>query len=440
MPRRQIAPKEALIESLSHEGRGLTHIDGKTTFVDAALPGERVMIRSTRRRRHYDEARVLEMLEPAANRIQPHCKHFGICGGCSLQHMDSNDQLAHKQSVLLEQLRQFGGVQPHTVLPPLTGPLWGYRRKARLAVKYVAKKGGTLVGFREKHSPYVADIASCDVLHPSVGQALPALRSLVGGLSVYDKVPQIEVAVGDTHTALVIRHLEPLNAEDYDAIKAFAEQHGYSIYLQSGGPQTIEPFWPNPPPPLSYGITDQGPTIYFEPTDFTQVNADINRAMIERVITLLNLKQQDEVLDLFCGLGNFTLPIAAHCARVTGMEGNAALIARAHANAARNDIENVQFQTVDLADPEALVTISSERYDKVLLDPPRTGAKELIEKFSFSRTTRIVYVSCNPATLARDAGTLVTEKGFSLVSCGIMDMFPHTAHVESVAVFESESV
>ncbi len=432
----ELEPSEARIESLSHEGRGIAHINSKTTFVEGALPGERVLLRYTRRRGRHDEGVAVEVYETSPERVEPRCPHFGVCGGGSLQHLHPEAQIRHKQAVLLEQLRHIGQVQPDTVLPPLLGPVWGYRRKARLSVKLVDKKGGVLVGFMEKGGRYVADIARCEVLHPRVGQLLTALRGLIGQLSIPRQVPQIDVAVGDEETALAFRHLVDFFAEDEQLLKAFAEDHGVTIYLQPGGYDTVHRFWPAGEEMLTYRLAPHGVEVQFTPADFVQVNAEINRGMVDRVLALLAPGPEERVLDLFCGVGNFTLPLARHAAHVTGAEGDAALVERARANAVHNGLENTAFLVANLAGERIEGTFLHERYDHILLDPPRTGAIEVIRQLKFQGVKRLVYVSCNPATLARDAHALVHEKGLHLRAAGVMDMFPHTTHVESIALFE----
>jgi 23S rRNA (uracil1939-C5)-methyltransferase len=430
-----LEPFEAHIDSLSHEGRGLAHIQGKATFIDGALPGERVLFRYTRRRGRFDEGVVAEVLAPSPERVVPHCPHFGVCGGCSLQHLAPDAQIRHKEAVLLEQLRHIGGVEPGAVLPPLTGPIWGYRRKARLGVKYVEKKGRVLIGFREKRAPLLADLTRCEVLHESVGGRLNELRDLIGGLDASRTIPQIEIAVGDSDTALVFRHLQPLSEKDVGRLVAFGREKGLWIYLQPGGPDSVTPLWPETPSPLRYQLPGEV-TVHFQPTDFTQVNADINRAMVERVLELLDPQPDERLLDLFCGLGNFTLPLARRAGSVIGVEGEGGLVERAKANAEQNGIDNVEFLRADLAAPDPDAPFFNASYDKVLLDPPRTGALEAVTRLGFNGVKRVVYVSCNPATLARDARVLTTEKGFRLAKAGVMDMFPHTTHVESIALFE----
>jgi 23S rRNA (uracil1939-C5)-methyltransferase len=426
---------EVRVEAISHEGRGIAHVGGKATFIDGALPGERVRFCYTRRHRRFDEGIAVEILEPAPARVEPRCPHFGLCGGCSLQHYASIAQIQHKQAVLLEQLQHIGGVRPASILPPLTGPVWDYRHKARLTVRYVEKKAKLLIGFKEKGGRRVADLSRCEVLHPSVGQKLTELRVLLGKLSLYKQIPQIEVAVGEDSTALVIRHLAPLSDHDQEQLKRYAELHRMSIYLQAGGPETVELLWPKDARPLHYRLPAEDIEIYFEPTDFTQVNPAINQALVGWVVELLNPKPDERVLDLFCGLGNFTLPIARHAGWVLGIEGQASLVERARRNAEYNKINNVDFEVMDLADENLEAAFISSYFDKVLLDPPRTGAREIIERLEFKGVKRLVYVSCNPATLARDARILMHARGLLLAAAGVLDMFPHTTHVESIALF-----
>jgi len=429
-------PVEAHIESLSHDGRGVTRLGGKATFVDGALPGEDVRLVYTRRRRDYDEGRTVEVLRAGADRVSPRCEHFGVCGGCSLQHLAPQAQVAAKQRRLLDSLQRIGKVEAGEVYAPLTGPLWQYRRKARLGVKYVEKKGRVLVGFREKHSNRLADLSRCEVLHPSVGERLPAIEALIEGLSVRSRIAQVEVAVGDAATALVFRHLDPLSPADEQALAAFGQQHALHIYLQPGGPDSVAPLWPSDSV-LSYSLEDYDLDLVFRPTDFTQVNAAINRAMVERALALLETGHEDRVLDLFCGLGNFSLPLARRVGEVVGVEGEAQLVQRARDNARHNGIDNAHFHVADLSeDPAGSAWLRGQRYDKALLDPPRTGAAEVLGYLGGLGPAKVVYVSCNPATLARDAGVLVNELGFRLCGAGVMDMFPHTAHVESIALFE----
>jgi len=423
------------IHSLAHDGRGVARIDGKAVFVHGALPGERVELRPLRRHRRFDEAVAVAVLEPAAGRVEPRCPHFGTCGGCALQHLDAASQLAAKQEQVAEQLARIGHVAPDGWLAPLTGPAWGYRRRARLGVKYVAKKGRVLAGFRERSSPYVADVQACAVLAPPVGAMVGALATLVEGLSIRERLPQVEVAVGEQATALVLRVLDAPSAGDLAQLRAFAATHGVEFYLQPGGLDTVAPL-DAPATPLSYHLPAFDVTIEFLPTDFIQVNGELNRAAVSHAVELLQAGPADTVLDLFCGLGNFTLPLARRAARVTGVEGDAGLVARARANALRNAITNAEFHAVDLAGGFDASGWARGPYTRVLLDPPRAGAAEVLPLIARLAPGRIVYVSCHPASLARDAGLLVQEHGFRMVAAGVMDMFPQTAHVESIAVFE----
>lgn len=425
----------ATIDTLNHDGRGVARIDGKATFIEGGLPGEEVDFTLVARHKRYDEGVVSEVIRAAPERVTPHCVHFGLCGGCSLQHLHAEAQISMKQQILLDDLRRIGGVTPEEILPPLTGPHWGYRRRARLGAKYVEKKSAMLVGFREKRSAYLADLSRCEVLHPQVGENLVALRELLRGLDAYQRIPQVEVAAGDQAVGLVFRHLDPLSEHDLTALRAFGEQRGFYIYLQAAGPDSVTPLWPADPR-LSYRLPEFDVELEFRPTDFTQVNGDINGAMIKRALELLDLRGDERVLDLFCGLGNFTLPIARRAAWVTGVEGDAQLVARARDNARRNAIENAEFHAADLGDPLSMWPWAARSFDKILLDPPRTGALEVVRRIAKLGAARIVYVSCNPATFARDAAELVQQHGYRLRKAGVMDMFPHTTHVECIALFE----
>ncbi|HDN69428.1 MAG TPA: 23S rRNA (uracil(1939)-C(5))-methyltransferase RlmD [Gammaproteobacteria bacterium] len=427
---------DVTIESLGHDGRGVTHLDGKAVFIDGALPGEVVSFEYLSSRRKFDEGRVTGVIKASPDRVEPKCPHFGLCGGCSLQHMEAGAQIKAKQQVLLDNLKHIGKVVPEAVLPPLTGAVWGYRTKGRLGVKDVIKKGRVLVGFREKRSPYVADLTRCEVLHPSVGEHLGDLSELIERLEAKARIPQIEIAVTSAATALLFRHLDPLSEADIETLQQFAVDLQFHVYLQPGGPDTVQPLWPQQSV-LSYQLPAESIEIRFRPTDFTQVNTGINEQMIARVLELLALEQSDAVLDLFCGLGNFTLPMARHAGTVTGVEGEAGLVSRARDNAILNDIGNAIFYTANLAEDSTEAQWAGGGYNKVLLDPPRSGAAEVMDVLGNIGPQRIVYVSCHPGSLARDAGTLVNEKGYRLLSAGVMDMFPHTAHVESIALFES---
>lgn len=431
-------PERVRIDALADDGRGIARIDGKVCFVDGALPGETLEVTRRKRRRRHDEAGVETIVEASPDRVEPGCEFFGYCGGCTLQHLASSSQIAFKQAWLLDNLRRLGGAEPGEILPPITGPVWGYRRKARLGVKDVPGKGRVLVGFRERRSSYVALIDRCEVLHPSVGDHLLALSELVGSLEARSRVPQIEVAVGDNATALVFRHLDPLSDHDLARLRDFGRQAGYHVYLQPKGPDTVHPLWPEDAE-LYYRLEAYGLELHFQPTEFTQVNADINARTVERACELLEPGPGERILDLFCGIGNFSLPLAKAGAQVTGVEGDAGLVARARDNAARNAVGGTTFHTADLEDPGAVGEVLSEPYDKVLLDPPRSGAASVVSRLGGCGARRVVYISCHPATLARDTAVLTGELGYRLRSAGVMDMFPHTAHVESIAVFERRS-
>ncbi|MDO8825421.1 23S rRNA (uracil(1939)-C(5))-methyltransferase RlmD [Methylophaga sp.] len=435
---RQRLPTEAVqatIESFSHDGRGIARIDGKTVFVDGALAGENISFLYTRLHKKYDEAKTISVETASADRVEPKCQHFGICGGCSLMHMAPEAQLSLKQDTLKEQFSHFGQLTPEHWLPPLTGPLWGYRRKARLGVRYVTKKEKVLVGFREKGTPYLAELTQCEVLDPRVGLRLEELGKMIASLEAYNRIAQIEVAMDDANTALVFRNMDPLSESDTQILIAYGQQHDLWIYQQPGGPDTVSPLWPAAPQ-LHYA-PEEGLRLEFAPGDFTQVNAGINHKMIAKAIELLDLKQTDRVLDLFCGLGNFTLPLAKRVSSVIGVEGDKSLVAHAQRNATINSLNNAVFELADLTTTQLKdYPWAQAGFTKVLLDPPRSGAFEVLGQIADLGAETIVYVSCNPATLARDAGELVNQYGYTLVKTGIMDMFPHTSHVESIALFK----
>jgi 23S rRNA (uracil1939-C5)-methyltransferase len=426
---------KATIESLSHEGRGVTHVDGKAVFIDNALPGEELEFNYVGSRAKFAEGVTDNVISASEQRIEPGCEYFGYCGGCSLQHMSAEAQLEHKQSVLLEQFSHLGNVKTKEVLPPLTGPVFGYRNKARLGVKYVIKKERVLVGFREKRSPFIADIKHCEVLHPDVGHKISDLQELIEKISIKDQIPQIEVAVSDNGIALVMRHLAEFTEEDLNQLIEFEQKNNFKFYLQPGGYDSVHRLDGDDSSELFYRLEDHDLNIYFQPIDFTQINVDINQQMINLALELLDVNENDEVLDLFCGVGNFTLPLARKVKSVVGVEGDEGLVQRAKHNADKNNINNVEFYAADLADFDQDYDFMKKSYNKILLDPARTGAKEIIAALNTKNIERIVYVSCNPATLARDAGILVNEKKFKLKKAGVMDMFPHTAHVESIAQF-----
>jgi 23S rRNA (uracil1939-C5)-methyltransferase len=428
-------PFETTIEDLSHDGRGVATHEEKTVFIHGGLPGERVSARLTGRRRSYDEGETIEILEPSPHRIEPVCPHFGQCGGCSLQHLDPLKQIEYKQRTLEQNLARIGKVTPGEIWEPLAGPLWGYRRKARLSVRYVHKKERVLVGFRERYGAFVADMSECHVLDPRIASELQQLSELILSMEARRSIPQIEVACGDSRCALVFRHLEPLSGSDTERLRDFARSSGIAVLLQPGGPATIHALEPETVD-LGFGFPELVLELAFGPSDFVQVNGEMNRLMVARALELLDPGPQDRVLDLFCGLGNFTLPIATRCASVVGVEGDAELVRKGSANAKRNGLENAGFFVADLAqEPEGAPWLRGG-YDKVLVDPPRSGAEFILPHVAASGARRLVYVSCHPASLARDAGILVHEHGFTLKGAGVMDMFPHTGHVESIALFE----
>jgi 23S rRNA (uracil1939-C5)-methyltransferase len=426
---------EADITDLSHDGRGVAHVNGKAVFVTGALAGERVRAHFSGKHRHYDEAAVEAVLQASPDRVVPRCAHFGVCGGCVLQHLKPEAQIAAKQRVLLENLERIGKVVPKSILPPLVDSPWGYRRKARLSVKFVDKKGRVLVGFRESNGRYVADIGRCEVLMPAVGERIADIAALIETLDAKRDIPQIEVAVGDDLAGLVFRHLQPLSERDRTALVEFGTKWNLGIFLQPGGIDSVAPLWPADAQ-LLFRLPKYDVELEFKPLDFVQVNAGMNRAMIDHALGLLDPQPTDRVLDLFCGLGNFTLPLARRAAQVSGVEGEAGLVRRAGENAQRNGVTNAQFFAADLAADQRDAPWAKADHDLLLLDPPRSGAEALLEYLPKKSARRIVYVSCHPGSLARDAGTLVNRHGFTLTSAGAMDMFPHTAHVESIALFD----
>jgi 23S rRNA (uracil1939-C5)-methyltransferase len=431
------APREyeLVIDDLAHDGRGVGRVEGKAVFVSGALPGERVRARQTARNRNFEEAETTEVLQASPLRIAPRCAHFGVCAGCVLQHLDQDAQITAKQRVLMENLARIGHVQPGRVLEPLTDAAWGYRRKGRLSVRYVEKKGRTVLGFRESSNPrYVAELTECHTLLPELGQRLPALTALVESLEGKRAVPQIEFIAGDGPLALVFRHLEPLSDPDLGKLRDFAQGSGYALYLQPGGTDSVRPL--DADAELSFPIPEFDLRLQFRPLDFIQVNAGLNQKMIARALELLDPQPGDRVLDLFCGLGNFTLPLARRAGQVVGVEGDPGLIARARENAVRNGLGNVEFHAADLAKDLSAEPWMKAGFDKLLVDPPRAGAAEVLAQLPLKGINRIVYVSCHPGSLARDAGFLVTERGYKLRAAGAMDMFPQTAHVESIALFE----
>lgn len=433
------------IESLNHEGRGVARVEGKVGFVDGALAGEKVSAKYVRRRSSFDEFSTIEVLQASQSRVAPGCDYFGVCGGCSLRHLDANEQLNLKESVLLDQLHHATSLKPENieVLPQLKGDTDHYRRKARLAVRIVMKKGGALVGFREKYSSFITDMHNCQILAPEAANLIPALREFLMTLDGAGEIPQIEVAVGETAAdasapglmAIILRHLQPLSKRDQEQLVGFAGDHGIHLYLQSGGPDSVRKIWPAGEERLTYFLPQFDLQLKFHPQDFTQVNSSINRQIVERTIGMLQLSKADSLLDLFCGLGNFTLAAARACGSVVGVEGSKLMVDRGYENALLNNIENVSFHAFDLTKSISDQEWAQTKFNKVLLDPPRSGALEIIDEVAGLGAASIVYVSCNPSTLARDSAKLI-ENGYKLKSTGVMDMFPHTTHVESIAMFE----
>jgi 23S rRNA (uracil1939-C5)-methyltransferase len=429
-----------IVESLDHEGRGIAHADGKAIFIEGALPGECVTYSSFRKKPSFENARVVDVLRTSFMRTQPKCAHFGVCGGCSMQHLEPGAQVAAKQRILEDNLWHIGKVKAETILPPIHGMPWGYRQRARLSVRRVEKKGKTLVGFHEKRSSFVADMQCCEILPPKISALLKPLAQLMDSLTIRDRLPQIEVACGDNVDALVLRILEPLTGSDETALTEFADLHQVQFWLQPKGPDSCYPFHPLNSPVLSYTLPEFGVEMPFAPTEFTQVNHQLNRVMVHRTVRLLDPQPGERIVDFFCGLGNFTLPIARCGAEVLGIEGSAALVKRAQQNAEYNGLSgNTEFSAMNLFEINEQMLEGLGEFNKWLIDPPRDGAVELVKAITPEiAPQRIVYVSCNPATLARDAAVLVHAKGYALQVAGVMNMFPQTSHVESLAVFVKE--
>jgi len=438
------------IKSLDMDARGVGHMQdnedgtpGKVVFVEGALPGERVSFETFRKKKNWEAARMIELHRESSMRVQPKCVHFDYCGGCSMQHLEPSAQVAIKQRVLEDNLWHLSKVKPDMMMRPMYGPTWGYRYRARLSSRYVAKKGTVLVGFHEKKSVYVADIQSCQILPKHVSDMFIPLRALIGSLSIFDKVPQIELAIGEDLTVLVMRNMEPLTAEDEVKVKAFADQYNIQWWLQPKGPDTAYPFYPLDKQ-LHYLLPEFGVRMPFKPVDFTQVNHHINRVLVAKALRLLDVQPEDRVADLFCGLGNFTLPLATQAREVVGIEGSTALTERALANAKVNGLDaKTSFSTRNLFEVTKDDLIALGKFDRMLVDPPRDGAMALSLALAELKEThpellpkRIVYVSCSPSTLARDAGVLVHRAGYTLRQAGVVNMFPHTSHVESMAVFD----
>lgn len=427
----------ALIESLDQEGRGVAHCDGKAVFIEGALPGETVEFSSYRKKRNFELATLSRVFKESALRATPRCPFFGKCGGCSLQHLDARAQVAVKQRVLEDDLWHIGRVVPELILPAIHGPAWEYRHRARLSVRYVAKKGGVLVGFHEKRSSYVADMTSCEVMPRYVSALIGPLRAVLGQLSIRDRIPQVEVAVGEGVTVLVLRILQALSAEDRALLEEFAVRHAVRLFLQTKGPDSAQPLSANAEADIYYALPEFSLDLKFAPTDFTQVNHAINRVLVRRALCLLDPRPEERIADLFCGIGNFALAIARRGAQVIGVEGSAELVRRAEANAAANGLAaSAQFRVLNLFDVDHAAMAALGPLDRMLIDPPREGAIAAAKALAEDRPARIVYISCNPATLARDAAFLVHTCGYALSAAGVVNMFPHTSHVESIAVFD----
>ena len=433
---RRREPETAKIESATHDGRGIAATDGKKVFVAGALPGETVRFQRRKSRRNYDEAELLEIIEASPERVDARCEAYGRCGGCSLQHVSALQQREIKEQALKDNLQRIGQVKPATWFEPMTGPDWNYRRRARLAVKDVFAKGRVLVGFRERHAPFITDMHRCEVLAEPVDNMIDSLSELIGGLSISARLPQIEVAIADNAVALVFRVLDPPNEEDMASLRTFGETRQLRIYLQPGGLDSVSLLYPDSvQDPLYYDLPEFDVRIAFDAVGFVQVNSEINRRMVHQAVALLDPGPDDRVLDLFCGIGNFSLPLARRAAAVLGVEGEATLVKAAAANAVLNGIENATFRQADLSKVDGTESWLRDEWDLLLLDPARSGAQEIVEHIDIIAPRRIVYVSCHPGTLARDAGVLVNKSGFHCEAAGIIDMFPHTAHVESIAVF-----
>jgi 23S rRNA (uracil1939-C5)-methyltransferase len=431
------APEETgEVAALTTEGAGLVR-SGKAVFVPGALPGESIRLRRTRRHRQHDDGDLLEVLRPSPQRVTPACAHFGVCGGCALQHLHPDAQLAAKEAELRDNLERLARVAVPEWLPALRGPVWGYRRRARLGARFVTKKGRVVVGFRERLAPYIADVQRCEVLAAPAGALVAPLARLLDGLSVREQVPQIEVAVADNATALVLRVLAAPAAADLLLLAAFEQEHAVRIYLQPAGLDSVRPLSAALAEPLSYALPESGLQLQFVPTDFVQINASVNAQLVSRATQLLGLQSDSTVLDLFCGIGNFTLAMARHAGHVVGVEGEQSLVARARDNAALNAIDNAEFFAADLAQPpRADVSWMQRRYTHILLDPPRAGAAAMLSGIAQLGAARVLYISCHPGSLARDIGVLVHSHGMAVRAAGVLDMFPHTTHVESLVVLE----
>lgn len=436
-----LTPREIQIDSMAHDGRGVGRgEDGKVVFVDFALPGEKVVYIPVMNRKSYLFGTTLEVLEPSEHRIEPKCPVFGDCGGCVLQHLDENIQIKYKQQQLLENFKKIGDVEPEALLEPMTDKHWGYRRRARLGAKFVPKKGGMIIGFRERNTSYIQPTDKCEVLYPEVSAMFPDLRETLEKTSCNDKIPQVEISVADNAVVMIVRHLETFVQNDLDLLTEFAKRNQVQLFLQPGNLKSVHPLYPEKPDALFFELKEFDIKIEFLPTDFIQVNGGINEQLVSRAIELLDIQKDDRVLDLFCGVGNFTLPLARCSDHVVGVEGDQALVNRAIHNGQLNGLSGVEFHFGDLfkedMNAESHGDWLEQKFDKILLDPPRSGAAEMIKRLPAFGASKVVYVSCGPATLARDAGVMVNEHGYRMTYAGVIDMFPHTAHVESIAVFE----
>jgi 23S rRNA (uracil1939-C5)-methyltransferase len=427
------------IVDLNHEARGVAKLDGKAVFVDGGLPGDTVRAQIYKRNAHFDQAQILQIVTPSPARTQPPCAHFGLCAGCSLQHMSADAQILAKQNWLLENLSRIARIEPEQVIPPLRSAEFGYRRKARLSARFVEKKNRLLIGFRETNGRYVADVERCAVLVPQIDERLPELNALLSQLDCKRDIPQLEVAAADNAVAVVIRHMKPMNEPDQELLIAYAKQSGVQIYLQPAGVDSVAPLWPQDPE-LFFELGTGRVRLDFRPLDFIQVNAALNQQLVVHALDAMALQPNDNALDLFCGLGNFSLPMAQRCAQVTAVEGERSLIDRARQNAARNNLQNVDFHVADLFASQQGADWLAKKFDAVLLDPPRAGAEQFVNDWPFSLPPKkVVYVSCQPSTLARDVAVLSAKHGYKLRRAGVLDMFPHTSHVESMAVLEKDS-
>jgi 23S rRNA (uracil1939-C5)-methyltransferase len=435
------AEEVGVVAAITHEGEGIVR-EGKTVFVAGALPGERIRFRRAKRHKQHDDGVLLEVLEPAADRVTPRCQHFGVCGGCALQHLDPAAQIAAKQRELQDNLERIARAAPDEWFAPMRGPEWRYRRRARLGVKYVAKKGRVLVGFRERLAPYIAQLNQCEVLSEPAGTLITPLADMIMTLSIRDRLPQIEVAIADNAVALVMRVMAPPSEDDLQTLRAFEAEHGLRLYLQPSGLDSVRRLEAGTKADdvedsLHYRLPAFGLTLEFNPTDFIQVNGAINEALVSRAVELLDPAPGSAVLDLYCGLGNFTLALARRAGRVVGVEGDRELVRRGGENARRNGISNAEFHVADLMQPlPGGAPWLGSQYPYILLDPPRAGAREMLPTVARLAPKRVLYISCHPGSLARDIGLMIHEHGFRLRAAGVLDMFPHTSHVESLAVLE----